>query len=108
MEQPEQHAARGAVAMERLHPTLARYVLIAVVLTAVTIVEVGVYYVGALRSAFLPIFLGLSAVKFALVVMFYMHLRFDSRLFSVLSFGGLALAASIAVALMGLFGAFQG
>lgn len=106
MQHPQQHTAQGAVAMERPHPTPARYVLIAVVLTAVTVVEVGVYYIDALRSAFLAIFLGLSAVKFALVAMFYMHLRFDSRLFSVLFFGGLVLASLIAVALMGLFGAF--
>jgi cytochrome c oxidase subunit IV len=106
MQDPEQHAAHGAVAMERPHPTPSKYVFIAIVLTAVTIVEVGVYYVDALRSAFLLIFLALSAVKFALVAMFYMHLRFDNRLFSVLFFGGLALAALIAIALMGLFGAF--
>jgi cytochrome c oxidase subunit 4 len=107
MRQEEQHATHGAVAMERPQPTPAMYIAIAIVLTAVTAVEVGVYYVDALRSAFLPIFLGLSAVKFALVAMFYMHLRFDSRLFSVLFFGGLALATAIAFALMVLFGAFQ-
>jgi heme/copper-type cytochrome/quinol oxidase subunit 4 len=31
---------------------------------------------------FIPLLLGLSAIKFALVAMFYMHLKQDHRLFS--------------------------
>ena len=45
----------------------------------------------------------LSAAKFALVVLFYMHLKFDSRLFSGVFVGGLLLAVAVAVTLMSLF-----
>jgi cytochrome c oxidase subunit 4 len=89
------------------HPTPFTYFKVAMTLAAITAAEVGVFYIEDLGHGIIPILVVLSGVKFALVAMFYMHLQFDSRLFSVLFFGGLALAASIAVALMGLFGAFQ-
>jgi cytochrome c oxidase subunit 4 len=106
MQHTEQPTGPIHVAGERAHPTPAKYMLIAAVLTVITAFEVGIYYVDAVRPAFLPIFLGLSAVKFALVAMFYMHLRFDSRLFGVFFFGALVLAGLIALALMTIFGVF--
>jgi cytochrome c oxidase subunit 4 len=45
----------------------------------------------------------LSATKFALVAMFYMHLRYDARLFSGLFVGGLALALTVFLAVLSLF-----
>ena len=72
-------------------------------LAILTAVEVAVFYVEVLEPAFLPIFLILSVAKFALVVLFYMHLKFDSRLFSGVFVGGLLLAISVAVVLMALF-----
>ena len=51
----------------------------------------------------IPVLAVLSTVKFAMVAMFYMHLRYDSRLFSSLFVGGLALAFSVVFALIGLF-----
>ncbi|MSQ34120.1 MAG: cytochrome C oxidase subunit IV [Dehalococcoidia bacterium] len=88
------------------HPGPKQYIAIASVLTAITIVEVAVYYIEALKPALVPILLLLSSVKFALVVMFYMHLKFDHGLFSALFVGGLVLAISVVVALMALFQAF--
>jgi len=52
------------------------------------------------------VLLTLSALKFALVVMFYMHLKFDHRLFSWLFVVPMALAAAVILALMKLFGVF--
>jgi len=46
----------------------------------------------------------MSALKFAIVVMFYMHLKYDHKLFRVLFTGPLLIAASILVALLFLFG----
>ena len=88
---------------ERAHPTPLTYLKIATALVAITAVEVGIFYVEALKGALIPIFLVLPAVKFALVAMFYMHLKFDSRLFSGLFVGGLLLATLVIVALLGLF-----
>ena len=88
---------------ERAHPTPITYVKIAAALVTITAVEVGIFYVESLESIIIPAFLVLSAVKFALVIMFYMHLRFDSRLFSGFFMGGLLLAVAVIVALMALF-----
>ena len=52
------------------------------ILTVITAIEVAVFYVPALKPMLVPILLVLSAVKFALVAMFYMHLKFDHKLFS--------------------------
>jgi hypothetical protein len=51
-----------------------------------------------------PTLLTLSAVKFALVAMFYMHLKFDSRIFSWLFVVPMILAAAVILALLKLFG----
>lgn len=85
------------------HPTPLTYFKAAMVLATLTGIEVGVFYVDALEPAFLAIFLLLSITKFVLVVMFYMHLRYDHRLFSSVFVGGLMLAIVVTVAVMSLF-----
>jgi len=91
---------------ERRHPSPVKYVAVATVLCVLTVIEVGIYYVQGLRGALVPLFLILSAAKFSLVALFYMHLKFDSRLFSALFLGGLVLAASLGVSLLFLFRVF--
>ena len=98
----EQHAP---AAKER-HATIRTYVIIAAILTAVTGLEFGVIYVRRLAPVLLPLLLTLSAGKFALVVMFYMHLRFESRVLTFLFVAPLVLATVIAVAVMTLTGEF--
>ncbi len=91
---------------EQGHPTPAKYVAIAVILSVITLVEVGVVYVVAGGGFLIALLMALSAVKFALVAMFFMHLRFDHKLFSALFVGGLLLASAVLIALMTLFGVF--
>ena len=50
-----------------------------------------------------PTLLVLSACKFALVVLFYMHLKMDSRFFAFLFGAPLGLAAVVMMALLFLF-----
>lgn len=88
---------------EHSHPQPLEYVKIAVILCVLTAVEVAVYYIPALFNAIVPILLVLSAVKFSLVVLWFMHLKFDSRLFSSIFLGGLLLAGAVLVALILLF-----
>ena len=59
---------------------------------------------GALVAA--SILLVLSAVKFATVVGFFMHLRFDNPLFLAVFGFGLAVAGSVITAFMFLFGQY--
>ena len=96
---PESHGEPGGHA----HPGAGTYLKIAVVLTAITVLEVWVYTVEALKAVLAPMLLILSATKFALVVGFYMHLKFDNRLFSYIFGFGLFVGGSIITALLLLF-----
>jgi cytochrome c oxidase subunit 4 len=88
---------------ESAHPSPAKYILIAIYLTLITIFEVLIYYVEALEAYFLWIFLALSALKFYYVAMFYMHLKFDAKIFKSLFIFGMVLATFIMFALLLLF-----
>src|SRR5205085_10708935 len=98
----ETHAAAGEV---HEHATWGTYKWVALILTVITIVEVWVYYIPAFVASrlFVPALLTMSAVKFAIVVMFYMHLKYDHRLFRALFTGPLIIAMTTIVALMFLF-----
>jgi cytochrome c oxidase subunit 4 len=89
---------------EHAHPGASEYIRIAIVLSVITAIEVGVYYLPALHPVLPPILIALSALKFALVVMFYMHLKFDHRLFTAMFTFGLAMAGFTAIAFLALFG----
>ena len=87
-------------------PTVGTYLTVAAILTAVTALEFAVIYVRRLAPVLVPLLLTLSAGKFALVVMFFMHLRYDSRVLTFLFVVPLVLAAILAVAIMTLTGDF--
>ncbi|MBA3671731.1 MAG: cytochrome C oxidase subunit IV family protein [Gemmatimonadaceae bacterium] len=90
------------------HPTWSTYWKVALILTLITVVEVWIYYIPAFVAsrAFVPVLLVMSAVKFAIVVMFYMHLRYDHRLFRVLFTAPLMIAVTTLIGLLFLFGKF--
>jgi cytochrome c oxidase subunit 4 len=85
------------------HPTAKTYVIIGVVLTVITAVEVAIFYIPALAAVLVPTLLLLSALKFALVVMFYMHLRFDSKVFSSVFLAPMVLAVFVIIGLIIIF-----
>ena len=89
---------------ENPHPGAKEYLGIAVILTVITAVEVAVFYIPAMKPALVPVLLTLSALKFTLVAMFYMHLKFDHRLFSWLFALPMLLAILVILALLRLFG----
>src|SRR5256714_15108825 len=83
---------------EHAHPTAGVYLRVAAVLVILTVLEVGVFYVPAFHPVLVPVLLVLSAAKFALVVMFYMHLKADSRMLTFLFGAPLMLAAVLMAA----------
>ena len=89
----------------QFHAGVGTYVKVAIVLTAVTMIEVGAIYIRALTPILIPTLLVLSLAKFALVVLFFMHLRYDSRVLSVLFVGPLLIALAIILALIALISA---
>ena len=88
------------------HPTPAKYITIAVILGVMTAVEFGAIYMNISKNVIIPFFGVMSAIKFAIVAMFYMHLKFDDRIFSALFVGGLLLAGTIILTLISLFAVF--
>lgn len=88
------------------HPGPGKYAAIAVVLSAITFLEFGAFYVDALRevkAAYVTLLVVASSIKFALVAMFYMHLKFDNRNFTRLLVTGLILATGVLFSLLALF-----
>jgi cytochrome c oxidase subunit IV len=88
------------------HASVWTYVKVALVLTLVTALEVGVIYIRLLTPIIVPLLLAMSVAKFALVAMFFMHLRYDARPVSFVFVGPLLIATGLALALMTLPGAF--
>jgi cytochrome c oxidase subunit 4 len=101
---PDSHTVDQPHPVEHPHPTAGTYIRVAVILTLLTVLEVGVFYVPAFHPVLAPVLLSLSAVKFAIVVMFYMHLKMDSKFFTLLFGGPLLLAGVVMLGLMFLFG----
>jgi len=85
------------------HPTPGTYFKIAIILSVITAVEVGIFYITALGKAIIPVLAVLSIGKFVLVAMFYMHLKFDHKLFTGLFVTGLILAMIVVLALISIF-----
>ena len=85
------------------HASTGFYWAIGAILTVITAVEVAIFYLDAMAPVLVPVLLVLSAAKFAIVVMFFMHLKFDSKVFSGVFLAGLFLAAFMTTALIILY-----
>jgi cytochrome c oxidase subunit 4 len=92
---------------ERHHPTPGQYWKIAGFLAAVTALEVGMYYIdrqlglGFLNSAIL---LGASAIKFIVVVGWFMHVRYEKPMISRFFTAGFILACSLYLVVLAALG----
>lgn len=82
-------------------PGWRQYLAIAVILGILTVVELWAATFVAFR---VPLLLTLTVAKAALVALWYMHLKFDSRLFSALFAGAIVVfAIPLTIILMILF-----
>jgi cytochrome c oxidase subunit 4 len=89
------------------HATVRTYINVAVALAIITAVEVASLYIPGIPKG--PLVAGLllmSALKFFLVVGFFMHLKYDANIMRTLFVGPLIIAILIILALMALFGAY--
>jgi cytochrome c oxidase subunit 4 len=71
---PEEHA-QGHV-----HPGDKQYIVVALILGVFTAIEVLTYFFDFAGAA-IPTLIVLMIIKFAMVAAYFMHLKFDSRLF---------------------------
>jgi cytochrome c oxidase subunit 4 len=97
---------RPAGTAHAAHASVGTYIRVAVILTAVTGLEVGVIYIRRLTPIVVPLLLVMSVAKFSLVVLFFMHLRYDPRPLAAVFVGPLVVATLLGISLMTLTGAF--
>lgn len=83
-------------------PTDAYFIKVAVVLALLTALETSTYWIHV-GSFATPLLLILMAIKFLMIVMIFMHLKFDNKLFSVLFYIGLGLAVLVYCAFLSTF-----
>ena len=71
------------------YPTSRTYLLVFAGLVILTLAEVGVAYIeGGIKA---PLLLGMAAIKALMVILFFMHLKYDSRWFAFIFFAPMAL-----------------
>ena len=90
------------VTEEHEHPGERQYVVVALVLAAFTAIEVSTYFLDFGWAA-VPLLLTLMTLKFITVVAWFMHLKFDSRLFRRLFVAGLVTAMIVYAAALSMF-----
>lgn len=91
----------------RPHPTPVQYWMIAGLLAVLTALEVGMYYLdrqvglGGINAVILLI---LAFLKFAIVIGWYMHLRFEKSTLSRFFTAGFALAIGLYLVVLAAMG----
>jgi cytochrome c oxidase subunit 4 len=90
------------------HPTWKTYVVVGFILTAITAIEVAIFYIPSLAGVLIPTLLVLSGGKFLIVVLWYMHLKFDSKIFGRVFWAPFALAILVVVGMIMLFKVLPG
>ena len=99
--------SHGTEVVHHDHPSEGQYWKIFFILLAITAVEVFLYYFSIpgvnLNNAALG---GLAIAKFVVVVAYFMHLKFDSKILRTLFVGGLLLAAAVYIAYLLTMGVF--
>lgn len=66
---------------EHVHPGPVEYIHVAIFLAIITACEVAVFYLHALSPVLAPVLIGMAVIKFGTVVAYFMHLKFDTRIF---------------------------
>ena len=72
----------------------AGYIKIALILAVLTALEVSTHYVD-FGPFFMPSLIILMIIKFVMVVSYFMHLKFDNKIFSYMFYIGLGLALAV-------------
>jgi cytochrome c oxidase subunit IV len=85
------------------HVGWKKYAVIGLILTIITAVEVAIFYIEALAAVLVPVLLVLSAAKFIIVVLYYMHLKVDHPIFGRVFWAPLFLAVLVVVGMVILF-----
>ena len=97
------HAKTTHHAEGQPHASWKLYVFIGLILGIITAVEVAIFYIEALAPVLVPVLLVLSAAKFVLVVLYYMHLKMDHPIFGRVFWAPFSLAVLVVIGMIVLF-----
>jgi cytochrome c oxidase subunit 4 len=84
------------------HPDASQYIVIGIILAVFTAIEVAISFAAVPGHLAIPSLIFLTVLKFALVILWFMHLRFDSGWYRRLFFFGLILALAVYAATISL------
>jgi cytochrome c oxidase subunit IV len=100
----EVHDARAHAADAKPHVGWKQYVMVGVVLAIITGMEVAAVELDVVPAGVvIPLLLALTAAKFFLVVLFFMHLKYDHPLFGRVFWAPLFLSVLVVIGLILLF-----
>ena len=94
---PEQHVEEE----HGLKPM--QYVWIGIALTIITFIELWASLWVDLGSALIPVLMFFSAIKFIVVVAFFMHLYYEPQILTRIFVGSFVLAGFVLIGLISLF-----
>jgi caa(3)-type oxidase subunit IV len=97
---------REAHAPHKEHPSAKAYVRIGIVLAALTAIEVWLSYSGLEGATLIALLLGTALLKLVLVVLWFMHLRFDDPRYARFFVLGMAGAVTLYLIVLMTFGVF--
>ena len=89
-------------------PTPRDYWIVALILAVITAAEVAITYADALDSVVAPMLIAMSAAKFTIVVGYFMHLKYERKLYRNLFLIGLIAAPLLFGAVLFSFGVLIG
>ena len=94
--------AMVTAAVHAEHKSTSYYVKVALILAFLTALETSTYWID-FGPLFMPALLIMMTIKFFMVVLLFMHLKFDNKLFSVMFYAGLFLAVFVYIAALATF-----
>jgi len=95
------------------HPSDAQYWKIGLALAVITLAEVSTYFIAdpPYDHELAPLLIGsliiMMVLKFAVIGAYFMHLKFDNRLFRNVFYAGIALAVGVYIAMLAAFEFFS-
>lgn len=89
--------------LEEAHASNRTYVTVAIILAIITMAEVVIWYLPSFRPLLVPALIVLSLAKFLAVVGFFMHLKYDHRIFRFMFASGLVVTLGVYLAMLAMF-----
>ena len=92
-----------AHAGSHVHPSDLKYIKIAIILAVFTAAEVSTYTFDITGHLLVALLIPMMVIKFTIVALYFMHLKFDSKLFTTMFLGGLTFAVVVYIVLLTIF-----